>query len=92
VAAARSQRAGNRSNRGIGRAIAAELIELGANVSVVGARPSRGHATVQALGERASGVRANVTSTPIGPDVATRPRARPAPWLVHNAGRNVRDR
>lgn len=81
------------ATRGIGRAIAAELIELGANVTLVARAQAEVDAAVQALGERASGVAGDVTSAPDRARIVAHARERgPLHVLVHNAGGNVRDR
>jgi Tropinone reductase 1 len=76
-------------SRGIGRAVAEELIALGADVMIVGRDPAQLDEATRALG--ATGVAADVT-TPAGrAAIVAAVRARgPLHVLVHNAGSNVR--
>jgi tropinone reductase I len=77
------------ASRGIGRAIAEELIALGAEVLVVAREPAQLAITAQAIG--AVGIAGDVT-TPAGrAAIIAGVRARgPLHVLVHNAGSNVR--
>ena len=78
-------------SRGIGRAIAAVLLALGAHVTVVARDPDELAAAVRALGERAAGVAGDVTSAADRARIAEAVAARgPLHVLVHNAGTNVR--
>jgi Tropinone reductase 1 len=82
--------------RGIGRAVVAELIELGASVTLV----ARSQADVDAavtefgeIGDRVTGVAGDVTSTADRARIVARVRERgPLHVLVHNAGGNIRSR
>ncbi len=79
--------------RGIGRAIAAELVELGAHVLVVARSQPDVDAAVRELGDRVTGVAADVTSAGDRARIVARVRDRgPLHVLVHNAGGNVRNR
>src|SRR5262245_47942503 len=79
--------------RGIGRAIAAELLELGASVMLVARSQADIDAAVRELGDRASGVAADVTSAADRARIASRVRERgPLHVLVHNAGSNIRNK
>ena len=96
------------ATRGIGRAIACELLELGAHVVVVARSPTevdaavrelprvidrRGPASGPELGDRVSGVAADVTSAADRARIVGHVRDRgPLHVLVHNAGSNVRAR
>lgn len=77
------------ATRGIGRAIAEELIGLGAEVLLVGRDPARLEEASRALG--APGVAADVTTAAGRVAIVEAVRARePLHVLVHNAGSNVR--
>ncbi|HET7505210.1 MAG TPA: SDR family oxidoreductase [Kofleriaceae bacterium] len=79
--------------RGIGRAIAAELVALGARVSIVARSASDVDACVRELGDRVTGVAADVTRAADRARIVEHVRARgPLHVLVHNAGSNVRNR
>ncbi|MBK9035917.1 MAG: SDR family oxidoreductase [Myxococcales bacterium] len=79
------------ATRGIGRAIAEELLGLGATVLVVARSPDDVTATVEALGPRAAGVVADVTTVAGRAAIVAAVEARgPLHVLVHNAGTNVR--
>ena len=77
--------------RGIGRAIAAELLSLGAAVTVVARSQADVDTAVRELGERASGIAADVTSATDRERIVAAARQRgPLHVLVHNAGSNIR--
>ncbi len=77
--------------RGIGRAIVAELIELGANVTLVARSPADVDAAVRELGHGTTGVAGDVTSAADRARIVAHVRERgPLHVLVHNAGSNVR--
>jgi Tropinone reductase 1 len=79
--------------RGIGRAIAGELSELGASVTVVARSQAEVDAAVRELGDRASGVAGDVTSAADRARIVAHARERgPLHVLVHNAGSNIRSR
>jgi len=79
--------------RGIGRAIVAELVELGATVTLVARSPSEVDATVKELGSGVTGVAGDVTSAADRARIVAHVRERgPLHVLVHNAGSNVRQR
>ena len=79
--------------RGIGLAIASELIELGATVMLVARSQADVDATVQKLGAGASGVAGDVTSAADRARIAAHVRERgPLHVLVHNAGGNIRNK
>jgi Tropinone reductase 1 len=79
--------------RGIGRAIAIELLELGAHVALVARSQTEVDAAVRELGDRVSGVAADVTSAADRARIVGHVRERgPLHVLVHNAGSNVRAR
>jgi Tropinone reductase 1 len=76
-------------SRGIGRAIARELVELGASVTIVARAPADLEQAVAELG--VSGVAADVTRADDRARIAAAVRERgPLHILVHNAGTNVR--
>jgi len=78
--------------RGIGRAIAAELLSLGATVTVVARSQADVDAAVRELGDRASGIAADVTSATDRARIVSVVRQRgPLHVLVHNAGGNIRN-
>lgn len=78
--------------RGIGRAIAAELLSLGATVTVVARSQPDVDAAVRELGDRASGIAADVTSATDRARIVAAVRQRgPLHVLVHNAGGNIRN-
>jgi tropinone reductase I len=78
--------------RGIGRAIAAELVELGAQVTIVARGLAEVAATVAELGAQVIGVAADVTIAADRARIVDAVRARgPLHVLVHNAGGNVRN-
>jgi Tropinone reductase 1 len=78
-------------SRGIGRAIAAELTELGASVIVVARDQAGLDEAVADLGAGASGIAADVADPAGRALVVAGVRARgPLHVLVHNAGTNVR--
>ena len=78
-------------SRGIGRAIAAELTELGASVIVVARDQAGLDEAVADLGAGASGIAADVADPAGRALVVAAVRARgPLHVLVHNAGTNVR--
>jgi Tropinone reductase 1 len=78
------------ATRGIGRAIAAELIALGASVTIVARSQADVDAAVRELGA-ATGVAGDVTSAADRARIAAHLRERgPLHVLVHNAGSNVR--
>jgi Tropinone reductase 1 len=77
--------------RGIGRAIVAELLELGAHVALVARSPAEVDAAVRELGDRVTGVAGDVTSAADRARIVGHVRERgPLHVLVHNAGGNVR--
>jgi len=79
--------------RGIGRAIVAELLELGAEVVIVARSQAEVDATVRELGDRTTGVAADVTVAADRARIVGHVRDRgPLHVLVHNAGSNVRAR
>jgi Tropinone reductase 1 len=82
--------------RGIGRAVVAELIELGAAVMLVARSPADVEAAVTELGElggRVTGVAGDVTSAADRARIVARVRERgPLHVLVHNAGGNIRSK
>src|SRR4051812_6357516 len=79
--------------RGIGRAIVAELIELGATVTLVARSAAEVDAAVQELGGGVTGVAGDVTSAADRARIVAHVRERgPLHVLVHNAGSNVRQR
>ena len=79
------------ATRGIGRAIAEELVGLGSRVLVVARDPAGIDDAVRALGPAASGVAADVaTAAGRAAIVAAARAAGPLHVLVHNAGSNVR--
>jgi Tropinone reductase 1 len=81
------------ATRGIGRAIAVELLELGAQVTLVARSPAEIDAAVRELGDAASGIAGDVTSASDRARIAARVRERgPLHVLVHNAGGNIRGR
>jgi NAD(P)-dependent dehydrogenase (short-subunit alcohol dehydrogenase family) len=78
-------------SQGIGRAIAAELVELGASVTIVARSQETLDRAVAELG--VSGIAADVTDAAGRARIATAVRERgPLHVLVHNAGGNVRGR
>jgi Tropinone reductase 1 len=78
------------ATRGIGRAIAAELIALGASVTIVARSQADVDAAVRELGA-ATGVAGDVTSAADRARIAAHIRERgPLHVLVHNAGSNIR--
>ena len=79
------------ATRGIGRAIVAELLELGATVTLVARSQADVEAAVRELGDRVSGVAGDVTSATDRARIVAHVRERgPLHVLVHNAGGNVR--
>jgi len=79
--------------RGIGRAIVAELVELGATVTLVARSASDVDAAVKELGGSVTGVAGDVTSAADRARIVAHVRERgPLHVLVHNAGSNVRQR
>jgi tropinone reductase I len=81
------------ATRGIGRAIVAELLELGAAVTLVARSQHDVDAAVQELGERVTGIAGDVTSATDRARIVAYMRDRgPLHVLVHNAGGNVRNR
>jgi tropinone reductase I len=79
--------------RGIGRAIVVELLELGASVMFVARSQTDVDAAARELGDRVSGVAADVTSAAGRARIVAHARERgPLHILVHNAGGNVRNR
>jgi len=79
--------------RGIGRAIAGELLTLGARVMLVARSQADIDAAVGELGDRVSGVAADVTQPADRARIVERVAAHgPLHVLVHNAGSNVRSR
>ncbi|MGH2898423.1 MAG: SDR family NAD(P)-dependent oxidoreductase, partial [Solirubrobacteraceae bacterium] len=79
------------ATRGIGRAIVAELLELGASVTLVARTQENVDKAVAELGDRVSGVAGDVTSAADRARIVAHVRARgPLHVLVHNAGGNVR--
>jgi tropinone reductase I len=77
------------ASRGIGRAIAEELIALGADVMMVAREPAQLADTAEALG--ATAIAADVTTADGRAAIIAAVRARgPLHVLVHNAGSNVR--
>jgi len=77
--------------RGIGRAIVAELVELGATVTLVARSPAEVDAAVKELGGGVTGVAGDVTSAADRARIVAHVRERgPLHVLVHNAGSNVR--
>lgn len=79
--------------RGIGRAIAGELLTLGARVMLVARSQADIDAAVGELGDRVSGVAADVTQPADRARIARHVAAHgPLHVLVHNAGSNVRSR
>ncbi|HEY6176913.1 MAG TPA: glucose 1-dehydrogenase [Kofleriaceae bacterium] len=81
------------ATRGIGRAIAHELLDLGAHVTLVARSPAEVDAAVRELGDGASGVAGDVTSPADRARIVGHVRERgPLHVLVHNAGSNIRAR
>ena len=79
--------------RGIGRAIAGELLELGARVTLVARSQDGVDAAVRELGDRVTGIAGDVTRAEDRARIAAAVRAAgPLHVLVHNAGSNVRAR
>jgi len=79
------------ATRGIGRAIVAELLDLGASVTLVARTQENVDKAVAELGDRVSGVTGDVTSAADRARIVAHVRARgPLHVLVHNAGGNVR--
>jgi tropinone reductase I len=79
--------------RGIGRAIVSELVGLGAHVLLVARSQADVDAAVRELGDRVTGMAADVTSAGDRARIAARVRERgPLHVLVHNAGGNVRSK
>lgn len=79
-------------SRGIGRAIAAELIGLGAHVTIVARHQAELDAAIADLGDQVSGIAGDVTVAADRARIVDAVRARgPLHVLVHNAGGNVRD-
>jgi NAD(P)-dependent dehydrogenase (short-subunit alcohol dehydrogenase family) len=79
--------------RGIGRAIVTELARLGAQVLLVARSQADVDAAVRELGDRVTGVAADVTSAADRARIVARVRERgPLHVLVHNAGGNVRSK
>ncbi|HEU4726461.1 MAG TPA: SDR family oxidoreductase [Kofleriaceae bacterium] len=79
--------------RGIGRAIVSELVALGARVALVARSQADVDAAVRELGERVTGVAADVTSAAGRARIVAHVRERgPLHVVVHNAGSNVRSR
>jgi len=79
--------------RGIGRAIVAELVELGATVTLVARSAAEVDAAVHELGHGVTGVAGDVTSAADRARIVAHVRERgPLHVLVHNAGSNVRHR
>jgi Tropinone reductase 1 len=79
--------------RGIGRAIVSELLELGAQVTLVARSQTEVDAAVRELGDRATGVAGDVTRAADRARIAAHVRDQgPLHVLVHNAGGNVRAR
>jgi len=77
--------------RGIGRAIALELRSLGAAVTIVARSQADVDAAVAELGDRVTGIAADVTSATDRARVVAAVRDRgPLHVLVHNAGSNIR--
>jgi len=78
--------------RGIGRAIAAELALLGAQVLLVARSQTDVDAAVRELGGDVTGVAGDVTSAADRARIVARVRERgPLHVLVHNAGGNIRN-
>lgn len=77
------------ASRGIGRAIAEELIALGARCLLVARDEASLEDTVRELGENAIGIAADVT-TPTGRAAIVAAVRGPLHVLVHNAGSNIR--
>lgn len=79
--------------RGIGRAIAVELLELGAQVTLVARSAAEVDAAVRDLGSGAAGIAGDVTSPADRARIVAAVRERgPLHVLVHNAGANIRAR
>ena len=79
--------------RGIGRAIVAELVELGAAVLLVARSQADVDAAVRELGGSVTGLAADVTSAADRARIVARVAERgPLHVLVHNAGSNVRNK
>jgi len=79
--------------RGIGRAIVAELLELGAQVALVARSQAEVDAAVAELGDRVTGVAGDVTRAADRARIVGHIRDRgPLHVLVHNAGGNIRGR
>jgi NAD(P)-dependent dehydrogenase (short-subunit alcohol dehydrogenase family) len=79
--------------RGIGRAIVAELVELGAAVTLVARSQADVDAAVRELGGGTTGVAGDVTSAADRARIAAHVRERgPLHVLVHNAGGNIRNK
>jgi Tropinone reductase 1 len=79
------------ATKGIGRAIAAELLALGAHVMVVARTQNDVDAAVREFGSETSGVAADVTTADGRARIVAHVRSRgPLHVLVHNAGANVR--
>jgi Tropinone reductase 1 len=79
------------ATRGIGHAIASELIALGAKVTIVARAPADVDATVRELGAGTTGVAGDVTSAADRARIVAHIAERgPLHVLVHNAGGNIR--
>ena len=79
--------------RGIGRAIASELVELGATVTLLARSQADVDAAVRALGAGVTGLAGDVTSAADRARIVTHVRERgPLHVLVHNAGSNIRNK
>jgi Tropinone reductase 1 len=77
--------------RGIGRAIVAELMELGARVTLVARSQADVAAAIDEHGGQVAGIAADVTSAADRARIAASVRG-PLHVLVHNAGGNVRSK
>jgi Tropinone reductase 1 len=81
------------ATRGIGRAIVAELLELGAAVTLVARSQRDVDAAVGELGAQVTGIAGDVTSATDRARIVAYMRERgPLHVLVHNAGGNVRNK
>ncbi len=79
--------------RGIGQAIVEELLQLGANVTIVARSPDgidRERTVVQGAGFDLEGIAADVSSTEGIATIVKRMGSKPLDILVNNAGTNIR--
>jgi len=81
------------ATRGIGKAIAIELLELGAHVILVARSQADIDAAIRELGDRVTGIAADVTSAADRSRIVAHVREQgPLHALVHNAGGNIRNK